>query len=135
MGVIPAVIAICFRLTIIESPRYTADVGGGSSKAASELYRYLPSEAVSTVGSSTSVNDIAEDHNKEINGHLSDSENGNTEENKPPPELSWKAFKKYFWQDGNLRTLLATSFCWFCVDLPCKLATAQIQNTLLKSTG
>ena len=135
VGVIPAVIAIWFRLTIIESPRYTADVGRDSRKAASELNRYLPSEAVSTVGSSTSVNDIAEDHNQETNGHLGDSENGNTEENKPPPEPSWKDFKKYFWHDGNLRTLLATSFCWFCIDLPCKLATAQIQTSLLKSTG
>lgn len=36
VGIIPAVIAIWFRLTIIESPRYTADVGRDSRKAASE---------------------------------------------------------------------------------------------------
>jgi hypothetical protein len=39
--VIPAVIALWFRLTIIESPRYTADVSGDTAKAASELKRYL----------------------------------------------------------------------------------------------
>src|SRR5450432_2893859 len=42
VGVIPAFIALWFRLTIIESPRYTADVGKDSLKAASEVSRYLP---------------------------------------------------------------------------------------------
>src|ERR1700761_4661859 len=37
VGVIPAVLALWFRLTIIESPRYTADVGRDTQKAASEL--------------------------------------------------------------------------------------------------
>lgn len=64
------------------------------------------------------MNAITENHQPAANSHQ--GENGNTEENNPPPEPSWKDFKKYFWHDGNLRTLLATSFCWFCVDLPCK---------------
>jgi hypothetical protein len=37
-----------------------------------------------------------------------------------PPAPSWEDFKDYFWHKGNLRTLIATSICWFCVDLPCK---------------
>jgi MFS transporter, PHS family, inorganic phosphate transporter len=36
----------------------------------------------------------------------------------PPAELSWEDFKAYFWHKGNLRTLMVTSLCWFCVDLP-----------------
>ncbi|KAF7903880.1 hypothetical protein EAF00_001214 [Botryotinia globosa] len=55
VGVIPAVIALWFRLTIIESPRYTADVGRDSRKAASELSRYLPSEIDSALASTTSI--------------------------------------------------------------------------------
>jgi hypothetical protein len=45
-----------------------------------------------------------------------------TDDNKQPPPPSWKDFKDYFWHKGNLRTLMATSICWFCVDLPCKYA-------------
>jgi MFS transporter, PHS family, inorganic phosphate transporter len=40
------------------------------------------------------------------------------EEIPTPPAPSWQDFKQYFWHDGNIRTLIATSFCWFCVDLP-----------------
>lgn len=41
-----------------------------------------------------------------------------TVQNVVPPPPSWKDFKKYFWHDGNLRTLMATSLCWFYLDLP-----------------
>lgn len=55
VGVIPAVIAIWFRLTIIESPRYTADVGRDSRKAASELHRYLLLQAQTAAASTSSI--------------------------------------------------------------------------------
>ncbi|KAE8449370.1 hypothetical protein EG329_008271 [Mollisiaceae sp. DMI_Dod_QoI] len=42
----------------------------------------------------------------------------NSDDNKQPPPPSWEDFKDYFWHKGNLRTLIATSVCWFCVDLP-----------------
>ncbi|TGO55283.1 hypothetical protein BCON_0094g00330 [Botryotinia convoluta] len=140
VGVIPAVIALWFRLTIIESPRYTADVGRDSKKAASELSRYLPSEIESAVASTTSIEIPPQIRFRRStingNGRPSSSESrGNNEEildeihlehqilatandNKPPPVPSWEDFKDYFWYKGNLRTLLATSMCWFCVDLP-----------------
>lgn len=195
VGVIPAVVALWFRLTIIESPRYTADVGRDTRKAASELDRYL---LMQTAGLSTmSVINNQEGHplqrmSTEDSGVASDGgspepdrsrspyeigppptndqgpANGNftkaaefrsesvsihsgaaseeghisrtsspirhqqdpeehfpevtqlegAEEMPTPPAPSWKDFKQYFWHDGNLRTLIATSFCWFCVDLP-----------------
>lgn len=195
VGVIPAVIALWFRLTIIESPRYTADVGRDSRKAASELNRYLLMQAQAQVAASASTVDFNSDlpdghslrrvsfgaasipqseggpsplHNRAspYDTHRPDvspnpdhvdaeymtrlpsaamSETGayprrvssafeqndiahgleedgagileDTEQDIPPPP-SWKDFKKYFWHDGNLRTLIATSICWFCVDLP-----------------
>ncbi|RDW82504.1 MFS general substrate transporter-58 [Coleophoma cylindrospora] len=136
VGVIPAVIALWFRLTIIESPRYTADVGRDTLKAASELDRYLLSQEESIVASAISIQQAREmDHLTrqesvevgsigesdyeeplDIDGH--DVERVPTSEDKPPPEPSWQDFKQYFWYDGNLRTLIATSLCWFCVDLP-----------------
>ncbi|EMR87066.1 putative phosphate permease protein [Botrytis cinerea BcDW1] len=140
VGVIPAVIALWFRLTIIESPRYTADVGRDSKKAASELSRYLPSEIESAAVSTTSIEippqfqfrgstmngneQTSSSESRKNNGetlgeiHLEDQILTTANDNKPPPVPSWEDFKDYFWYKGNLRTLLATSMCWFCVDLP-----------------
>jgi len=142
-GIIPAVIALWFRLTIIESPRYTADVEGESGKALSELNRYLPSEE-STVSSSSSVQivaqpeemtqrhsaiSISEDEttlrntsggNSQLplpDSHLENPQSEEDAELQAPPEPSWEDFKDYFWHRGNLRTLIATSLCWFFVDL------------------
>lgn len=200
VGVIPAVIALWFRLTIIESPRYTADVGQDSKKAASELHRYLLMQAEPAGATSTSLNIHPDTTRRRISsgavsGAMSDESgqasrspsprsvtrvelpggdtvvktdqqetvrvfslppppgtseqgqsnnlaspqqgngNGNilspfeghdpfrqdleqTVQNVVPPPPSWKDFKKYFWHDGNLRTLMATSLCWFYLDLP-----------------
>jgi PHS family inorganic phosphate transporter-like MFS transporter len=188
VGVIPAVLALWFRLTIIESPRYTADVGQDTQKAASELKRYLMLRAQSPVdvASSSSIDIVTShpgaglrqsgsgasseiglelhtdynhrgrpaeevptfadgahvqgtrplsgaysddaqsqgsfalsDHEQYIerqgNEHL-DPENAPTSDSPPVP--SWNEFKQYFWHDGNLRTLIATSFCWMALDLP-----------------
>jgi hypothetical protein len=49
---------------------------------------------------------------------VGDSDVENPVEIEPPPAPSWSDFKEYFWRDGNLRTLMATSFCWFALDLP-----------------
>ena len=143
VGAIPAVIAVWFRLTIIESPRYTADVGRDSRKALSELARYQPQE--DEMGSlSSSVDVVSERHpiiqrpstaeNSENGTTLRNTSGGDSQvppadgrvedppfveavEDKQPPAPSWRDFKDYFWHCGNLRTLMATSFCWFCVDL------------------
>jgi len=206
--VIPAVIALWFRLTIIESPRYTADVGRDTRKAASELDQYLLLQAQTAGVSAFSMNTNPENQNQEIyplrrmssgadtgadsgaasndgsapldteaspydigrssppleehhfegnnfekgrqittdqlhsgtasdDGHFPRTESPvqymttnagpppeehpidapqleTAEEIKTPPAPSWKEFKQYFWHDGNLRTLMATSFCWFC---------------------
>ncbi|KAH8649683.1 major facilitator superfamily domain-containing protein [Tricladium varicosporioides] len=194
VGVIPAVIALWFRLTIIESPRYTADVGRDSRKAASELNQYLllQAQAQTAAASTTSlqinsggVNNATTQRTRNgsfgaasgaasiaQSGAASDdgasqrdispvphsnfvpkpqengfntstrplrpasgafSDDGNlehamthpgvvasndAEQNEIPPIPTWKEFKQFFWHDGNLRTLIATSLCWFCLDLP-----------------
>jgi PHS family inorganic phosphate transporter-like MFS transporter len=204
VGVIPAVIALWFRLTIIESPRYTADIGRDSRKAASELTRYLllrpdarvisassflapsdhpenyplsrlnsASSGAVSIASSGAVSEEAGtarsrdpsphsinqptasqgqlnangvplpnqspvqesqviassprgfspvQHNEEqTREHFSEEEEGPPLEANMvfdgPPAPSWEDFKQYFWRDGNLRTLIATSFCWFCESI------------------
>lgn len=197
VGVIPAVIALWFRLTIIESPRYTADVLQDTRKAATELSRYMVLQAEGAVVSASSFQipnghpshpmrrrsvassgmlsnaesgaisegtEIRESRGpspfdsrrfeesgrtntngapkeiitvkqavSEIHPHrsaspvaysdievhqheedLEDARLGTSPEHATPPAPSWKDFKQYFWHDGNLRTLIAASFCWFC---------------------
>jgi PHS family inorganic phosphate transporter-like MFS transporter len=154
VGVIPAVIALWFRLTIIESPRYTADVGGDSGKAASELTRYLSLQQDS-LASSSSVEVLPQSRafNQRPSGasedgttlrnlsrgashappgnntHLEEGSFVNEDEIKPPPAPSWRDFKDYFWHGGNLRTLMATSLCWFCLDLLVISHCQQIKET------
>ncbi|KAM3077243.1 hypothetical protein ACMFMG_003293 [Clarireedia jacksonii] len=140
VGVIPALLALWFRLTIIESPRYTTDVGRDSKKAASELNRYLPTVIDSAAVSINSVSPPAQPrlrkraanwngHTTSLDSqgkqqdipremHIEDQIMVSASENKPAPVPSWEDFKDYFWNKGNLRTLIATSLCWFCVDLP-----------------
>lgn len=144
IGVIPAVIALWFRITIIESPRYTADVSGDSRKAASELARYLPPDSIRSVSTTSvlserrsfnrrdsnasagsanaSLNNLSRQSSQVVSVDDARVEEGQDEDEeeikfRPPPLPSWTDFKDYFWHKGNLRTLLATSLCWFCVDL------------------
>lgn len=196
VGVIPAVIALWFRLTIIESPRYTADVGRDSRKAASELNQYLllQAQAQTAAASTTSLQinsgegnnattqrtrngsfgagsgaesiaqsgaasedgasqrhvspapnssgiphpnfvpkqqengfNISTRHLRPISrafsddGHLQHAMTrpvdvlDDDSEHDIPPIPTWEEFKQFFWHDGNLRTLIATSLCWFCL--------------------
>jgi MFS transporter, PHS family, inorganic phosphate transporter len=98
VGIIPAFIALWFRLTIIESPRYIADVGQDSLKAASELNRYLPPKSKSAAAPNGGVIEEPPVRNDRAEYEAS-------------PSPSWEDFKEYFWRQGNLRTLMATSLC------------------------
>ncbi|KAH6666839.1 major facilitator superfamily domain-containing protein [Halenospora varia] len=135
VGVIPAVIALWFRLTIIESPRYTADVGRDSRKAASELNQYLllQAQAQTAAASTTSLQINSGEGNNATTQRTRNSSFGagsgaesiaqsgaanDDSEHDIPPIPTWEEFKQFFWHDGNLRTLIATSLCWFCLDLP-----------------
>jgi PHS family inorganic phosphate transporter-like MFS transporter len=80
----------------------------------------VPSGAVSEVGSTSQMRSPTPFHT-DAPGNINmepETEGLEEEQQELPPAPSWKDFKKYFWHDGNLRTLIATSFCWFCLDLP-----------------
>lgn len=72
-----------------------------SQQASKQLFMTTTGQALPGMSSNNNMKAISEDHIQ-------------------PPPPSWEDFKDYFWHKGNLRTLIATSFCWFCVDLPCK---------------
>jgi PHS family inorganic phosphate transporter-like MFS transporter len=90
-GCIPACIALYYRLTIPESPRYTADVELNIQKAICHTRQVINNENLPIENNST--NPI---------------EKPNT----------WKDFRKYFFQTSkHFRILFATCICWFLLDI------------------
>jgi len=90
-GCIPACIALYYRLTIPESPRYTADVEQNINKAIHHTRQMIYKENVQI-------------EEKSIN----QKEKPNT----------WKDFREYFfgkWK--NFKILFATCICWFLLDI------------------
>jgi PHS family inorganic phosphate transporter-like MFS transporter len=90
-GCIPACIALYFRLTIPESPRYTADVELNIQKAVCHTQKVINKENIPIEG------------------------NSNNPVEKPN---TWKDFRKYFFRTRkNLKILFATCICWFLLDI------------------
>ncbi|WRT64057.1 phosphate:H+ symporter [Kwoniella shivajii] len=92
IGCVPAVIALYFRLTIPETPRYTMDIERNIKQASQDVDTYLTS--------GTYVNDPI--HNNE-RAEL--------------PVASWKDFTRHFGQWKNGKILLGTAWSWFALDI------------------
>ncbi|KAE8141826.1 major facilitator superfamily domain-containing protein [Aspergillus pseudotamarii] len=130
LGAVPAFIAIWFRLTIIESPRYTADVMQNSLQAAADVSQFYRSAEISSasslgheslhpVGETISLSPTQTRENGFIPSIISLQSSSVELENTPsPPIYFWRDFKIFLKQKRNLQTLVATSLCWFCLDLP-----------------
>jgi MFS transporter, PHS family, inorganic phosphate transporter len=90
LGCVPAVVALYFRLTITETPRYTMDV----------------------------ENDVARAHN-DVAKEITHKENGLEIETVRAeiPKASWADFCHHFSQWKNLKILLGTSYSWFALDV------------------
>lgn len=102
LGVVPAVIAIYFRLTIPETPRYTLDVEKDAYKAAKDVKETFKN----TRAGQQQVTD--EDDHVPLNPSP-----------RPiaPQKPTWAEFGAHFRKWKNLRVLLATSICWFSLDV------------------
>ena len=92
LGVVPAVIALYFRLTIPETPRFTMDVKRNLDKAAA-IIRAEFSEKKTPVDKNTLV--------RRIN----------------IPKAGWRDFTAYFGKLKNFKILFGTSFFWFALDV------------------
>ncbi|WWC58526.1 phosphate:H+ symporter [Kwoniella dejecticola CBS 10117] len=92
IGCVPAVVALYFRLTIPETPRYTMDVERNIKQASQDVDTYLTS--------GTYVNDPI--HNNE-RAEL--------------PKASWADFARHFGQWQNGKVLLGTAWSWFALDI------------------
>lgn len=140
LGAVPAFVAIWFRMTIIESPRYTADVMNNSLQAAADVSQFyrstdLSATSMSSLGrDSISLTQARTREDRTISPAVSRDSGSGASENGPNSRVSiWKDFRMFLKQNHNLRTLIATSLCWFCLDLPfygLGLMNAEIINTI-----
>jgi PHS family inorganic phosphate transporter-like MFS transporter len=92
LGCVPAVVALYFRLTIPETPRYTMDIERNIKQASQDVDTFL------TEG--TFVEDPI--HNVE---------------RAAVPKATWKDFRQHFSQWKNFKILFGTSWSWFALDI------------------
>ncbi|KAJ0415161.1 major facilitator superfamily domain-containing protein [Aspergillus carlsbadensis] len=124
LGAVPAFIALWFRLTIVESPRYTAEVTQNSLQAAADASYFFrsdddvpepPMRQVTEDGISPTTT-RPDSYPSSINS--SHSSAGHVIS--PPVDLPqfWTAFKAFAIKPRAARLLFATCSCWFLLDIP-----------------
>ena len=100
-GAVPACIALYYRLTIPETPRYTFDVARDVEKANDDVEAYMAGKA-----SNDSVDEVAR-----AKGRIAG------EETMVIPKASFKDFIKYYTTWKNGKVLLGTAGSWFMLDV------------------
>ncbi|EXJ92745.1 MFS transporter, PHS family, inorganic phosphate transporter [Capronia epimyces CBS 606.96] len=99
-GAVPGCIALYFRLTIPETPRYTFDVARDSEKAVADVQAYKTG--------------MREGHPDEVSraAVLQDSRT-----RLDPPKASWRDFWRHYGQWRHGKVLLGTAGSWFFLDV------------------
>lgn len=92
LGCIPGIVALYFRLTIPESPRYTADIERNVLRAAQEVELYLTDPSIV-------IDPDAIHFRVDV------------------PRASKDDFLTYFRKWQNSKVLLGTCLTWFCQDV------------------
>ncbi|KAG8783474.1 Inorganic phosphate transporter pho84 [Ceratobasidium sp. 428] len=92
LGAVPGVVALYFRLTIPETPRYTMDVERNVRQAAQDVDTFL------TTGTYTVNPDAIIERVK-------------------APKASWADFIRHFGKWENGKVLLGTAYSWFALDI------------------
>ncbi|KAM4058635.1 major facilitator superfamily protein [Hirsutella rhossiliensis] len=100
IGAVPACIALYFRLTIPETPRYTFDVARDVEKAQDDVKAYMSGKPEGEPDAVTRVVTNAVAKNKlEV------------------PKASWTDFFRHYGKLKNFSLLLGTAGSWFCLDV------------------
>lgn len=92
LGCVPGVIALYFRLTIPETPRFTMDIERNVHQASTDIDNVL-----SRGNSERDPDAVVQRANA--------------------PKASWKDFSEYFSKWENLKVLIGTSWSWFALDV------------------
>ncbi|EGF79659.1 hypothetical protein BATDEDRAFT_12018 [Batrachochytrium dendrobatidis JAM81] len=100
-GVIPAMFAVYFRLTIPETPRYTVDVLGDEEAAERDVSKVLEMNTSANVTSSW----VATKDSNEVSQPVQVKEN------------TFADFKSHFGQWKNFKVLFGCAYCWFALDI------------------
>ncbi|KAL3474278.1 major facilitator superfamily domain-containing protein [Aspergillus californicus] len=123
LGAVPAFIALWFRLTIIESPRYTAEVTQNSLQAAADVSYFFRSDQAIPPPEMQQVGDVSISPTQtrpDSSSSSINSSNSSDSQLAGPVDLRafFKAFRLFATRPKIFRVLFATCFCWFCLDLP-----------------
>lgn len=92
LGALPGCLALYFRLTIPETPRYTMDIERNVRQAAQDVETFLRTGT----------------YNVDPDAII---------ERANAPRASWDDFKAYFGKWKNGKVLLGTSYSWFALDI------------------
>jgi len=92
LGCIPGVIALYFRLTIPETPRFTMDIERNVEQASADIINVV-------ANGNASVDPDAAIKRANV------------------PKASWADFRRYFGQWKNGKILLGTAYSWFALDI------------------
>lgn len=127
IGVVPGAIATVFRFAIPESPRYLVDIEDDPVTAefdATTLFSEPPVTPTFETGSITTCTVGSGIHLPPVSSLASDSIHEDEEYSSrlPPATLNshWRLARtditRYFWLEGNWRTLAGTSIAWLLLD-------------------
>ncbi|KAG0352808.1 phosphate:H+ symporter [Gamsiella multidivaricata] len=94
-GCIPALVAVYFRLTIPETPRYVLDIENNLNKAERDVANVL----------------------KENRNHLQSEDDNEVLQNPSTAKGSFSDFIAYFSKWKNFKVLFGTSMAWFALDV------------------
>ncbi|RKP24403.1 major facilitator superfamily domain-containing protein, partial [Syncephalis pseudoplumigaleata] len=99
VGAIPGLIAIYYRLTIPETPRYTMDIDNDLTKATKDIGNVLNKDSQQNAQDVAAASQVAEQHAQQR------------------PKASLSDFCRHFSKWANLKVLLGTSLSWFALDV------------------
>ncbi|KAI1325500.1 phosphate permease [Xylariaceae sp. FL0255] len=119
-GAVPAAIALYYRLTIPETPRYTFDVSRDVEQAAEDVKAYMSGKHEGD------TDDVARVQNRVV-----------AQEQLEIPKASWSDFFRHYSQRKNALLLFGTAGSWFCLDVAyygINLNNASIISTIGFST-
>ncbi|VEU23069.1 DEKNAAC104009 [Brettanomyces naardenensis] len=117
-GAVPGLIALYFRLTIPESPRYTFDVSKEVEKATADAAKFVSGKHGNAEEGDIEALKATESH---------------TAAAYEPPKTTWADFWGHFGQWKYGKILIGTAGCWFMLDIAyygLGLNTASILKTI-----
>lgn len=103
LGAVPGAVALYFRLTIPESPRYTLDISNDLSKGTADISKFVSGEH-----GNADLDQIARLERAPTAVEAVDIQ---------APKASFKDFWRHFGQWKYGKILLGTAGSWFCLDV------------------